>query len=216
MPILGLQYSDSSNGISPVSDSNGYQYLLVTVNTGPSTAYMHASINWYQDSAGAVFMGSTDWVVPPASFIAQKIPVATRYYTMEMGPVGGGNGSSIGMTIYGTNADQENLLTQQTAQPMLFVGPTIAAGATDTETVSGIFGGSVQLSINDTANKLWSAKLQFYNWADQAFHSIWGGYGADLGQAWSGMVNLPYAPIRLLTTNTDTAAHQFFLAVVAP
>lgn len=216
VPIFSSFFSDMGTHVSGVNDSNGYQYLLVSTNADTSTAYTHVIINWYQDAAGTQNMGGTDWVTPPGVFIAQKVPVATRYYTVELSNISGGSNTFIAAVIYGTNADQENLLTQNTAQPLFFSGVAIAAGVTTTFPISGIFGGQVMLMIDDTANNKWSAKLQFYDWGSAAYHSIWAGYGSDLGQAMSMMVNMPYAPMQLLVTNLDTVANTFFMSVVAP
>lgn len=216
VPLLSLTYSDTTNANSPLVDSNGFQSLLVTTDAGLSSVYSRMQVLWYQDANATQFLGVTDWVNGPGAFITLKVPLATRYFKLAIGPVGGVTGGTIKAVVYGTNSDQENLLTQNTAIPLLWANPTIAAGATDTQTLGGMFGGTAMVMVDDGGNNLWTATLQYYDWSTQSFKSFWRARGAATGQTITQMVNLPYAPVRLQVTNNDTAAHTFIESLVAP
>lgn len=215
-PLLGLNYPDNINSISAISDSNGFEYLILTINMGASTVYAHVKVDWYQDASGAVFMGTTDFTVPPGSFVAQKVPTMTRFYKVEIGNVGGATGHTINLAVYGTNADQENLLTQNTAVPQFQFNGNIGAGIVQTNLISGIFGGRVCVAINDETNNKWVAFMEYYDWTTQAWTLFWVARGADVGQSATIYPNLPYAPIRFNMDNIDVAIHAFDYSVIAP
>lgn len=216
VPLLVLTYPDNINSISGLIDSNGFEYLLLTTNSGGSNTFDRVKVDWYEDSSGSVALGTTDYTIPGQSFIVQKIPVMTRYFKVEIGNVGGTTGGSIILTIYGTNADQENLLTQQTAIPMGFGNPSLGASATQTTVLSGIFGGRVFISVDQNTNNKWTAWLEFYNWQTQAWVQFWTIHGPDHGQSYSSDAMLLYAPCRINVRNDDTVAHVITWSVVEP
>lgn len=215
-PLLNLTYNDAISSVSAITDSNGFQYLAVTTDSGASNAFMHVKVDWFQDQNATLPMGFTDYVLPPLDFIVQKIPVMTRFFKLEMGPVGGVTGHTIKAIIYGTNADQENILTQQTATPMLQKNVAIAAGATQTDLIAGMLGASVHVSINDQMNNKWIAFMQYWDMNAQNWLIFWAARGADRGQSWSQYVNLPYAPCRMNVNNTDAVAQAFDYSVIGP
>lgn len=216
VPILTATIADDTNRVTGIADSNGYEYLVVSTHDPGATTFKHIKVDWFQDQNATLQMGDTDWTIPPNSFNVVKVPVITRFYKIEIGPVGGASGNNTTLVVYGTNADQENLLTQNTAIPFIHAEPTIAAGATDTETATGIFGGNAMLMISDNGNNLWNASVQYYDWTTSAWATFWKGFGSFFGQTATQNIILPYAPIRVQTTNTDSAAHGFFIAVVTP
>lgn len=215
VPLLTLIYPDNVNSVSPIQDSNGYQYLMMSTNSATSTVYAHVKVDWYQDAAATVPMGNTDWTIPPQSFIVIKVPVVTRYYKVEIGNVGGATGSNISLAVYGTDADQENLLTQNTAIPLYRFSGSIAAGATMTTIVAGVFGGEVMVTNDDSVNNKWTEWMEYYDWTTQLWTQFWSVHGTDKGQAWNDRVFLPYAPTRINVRNDDTVAHSFVQCVVA-
>lgn len=216
VPLLDLTYADSLNEVSGVVDSNGYQYLLVTTNATSSGAFLHVKVDWFRDAAATQQMGDTDWTLAPNAFTVIKVPVITRYFKLEIGPVGGVTGNTLEALVYGTNSDQENMMTQNTSYPLLHAEPTIAGANTDTEQMGGIFGGPVNLFISDNANNLWTASVQYYDWRDQTWTTFWRVYGSAVGQTITQQIYLPYAPIRIQITNNDTNPHSFFESLVGP
>lgn len=207
VPLFTVTLPDNVNSTSTVQDSNGYQYLLVNFNIGASTAYSHVYINWYQDQALTVLLSRTDFTTGPQSSGVVKVPVMTRYYTFEMGNVGGATGHTWFVAIYGTNADQENLLIQNTAIPVGYASASVAAGATMTTNIVGMFGGEVMLSMDDGGNNKWTAWVDYYDWVSQQWLTIWSAHGADKGQAYAERIFLTYAPVRMNFRNDDTVAH---------
>lgn len=215
-PLLNLTYNDAIDSLSAITDSNGFEYINVTTDSGVSNAFMHVKLDWFQDQNATQPMGFTDYVIPPLDFIVQKIPIMTRYFKLEMGPVGGVTGHTVHAIVYGTNADQENIVTQQTATPMLQRNQTIPAGGTQTDQIAGMLGGPVKISINDEFNKNWIAFTQYWDFNVQNWLLFWAARGVDRGQSWSEYVNLPYAPCRLSVNNTDAAISTFDYSVVGP
>lgn len=215
-PLLQLTYPDNINSVSALIDSNGFEYLLVTTDSGTSATFDHVKIDWFQDKNASVQQGFTDYTISGGIFLVQKIPVTTRFFKIEVGPVGGVSGGHIVVTVYGTNADQENILTQQTAVPMLIENVTIGAGITRTDVVGGILGGRVMASVNDETNNKWVSTMEYYDWTTQTWKLFYVARGADRGQAWTEFINLPYAPCRFSVINIDTAAHAFDYSIVAP
>lgn len=207
VPLYTASYNDGIDSVSGILDSNGYQYLLITTNGAGSTVYARVKVDWFQDQNATLQMGSTTYTIPPGVFIVQKIPVATRFFKLEIGNVGGATGHTIQATIYGTNADQENILTQNTDTPFATQNNSVAAGATLTVIASGIFGGEVMMNIDDNVNNLWTAWVEYYNWSTQAWTQFWSAHGKDKGQGWTERIYLPYAPIRMNVRNDDTVAH---------
>lgn len=215
-PIATGTFLDDVNRILGPLDTNGYQYLLVTTNDGAATTYKRIKIDWYQDQALTQFMGTTAYVVAPSQFIVQKIPVITRWYQVEIGPVGGVTGHNTSLVIYGTNADQENMLTQDTDVPAGFGNPNLGTGVISTTILSGTFGGRVFVSVDQNANNKWTAWMEFYNWNTQAWVQFWTIHGPDHGQSYSSDAVLPYAPVRINVRNDDTVAHAITWSVVEP
>lgn len=216
VPLLGLNYLDSGSSVSAVSDANGYQYLLVSTNSGSSQSYMHVLVNWYQDSGGTAYMGSTDWVIPPASFHVVKAPVITRYYTIELDNVGGTTGQTINVAVYGTNLDQENLLTQNTSIPLGNSRQSVNAGSTMTTALTSMFGGQVFVSLDQSSNNKWNMWLEYYDYTSKAWTQFEAWHGSDKGQSYSAIIVLPYAPVRMNVKNDDTVAQFITWAVIAP
>jgi hypothetical protein len=215
-PLASLTYNDNINSASGIIDSNGFEYLLITTNGGSSLVFAHVKIDWFQDAAASLQMGDTDYTIPPQVFIVQKIPVATRYFKVEIGPVGGTTGNTIQMVCYGSNADQENLLTQNTAVPMGHGNPSLGASVVQTTVLGGIFGGRVFVSVDQNANNKWTSWLEYYDWTTQTWVQFWTIHGPDHGQSYSNDALLPYAPCRINVRNDDTVAHVITWSVVAP
>lgn len=215
-PLLGLIYSDSINSTSGVRDTNGFPNLVVTTQASGSLVYAHVIVTWYQDSAGATPIGTVDWTTPPGAQISIKVPVAARYYSLQIGPVGGTTGHTIVGTIYGTTSDEQNILTQQTATPMGFGNPTLGASAVSTTILGGIFGGRVFVSIDDNGNNKWTSWIEYYNWSTQTWVQFWTVHGPDHGQSFNSDAILPYAPIRMNVRNDDTVSHALTWSIVAP
>ena len=216
VPLLELSYSDSFNGVSPLIDSNGFQYLLVTTSATGSNTFDHVKVDWFQDANASIQQGFTDYTISGQSFIVQKIPVVTRYFKLEIGPVGGTPGGNIVATIYGTNADQSDLLTQNTAVPFLEFSNTVGAGTTQTVTTTGMYGGLATVHFSDDTNAIFNVSLDYYNWTNQLWRHFYIGFGANRGQAWSDNIMLPLAPVRANLTNTDTAAHNLRVVIMTP
>jgi hypothetical protein len=217
VPILTEAYPDNTNSVSPIIDSNGYQYLIVTTNAPGSNVFAHVKVDWFQDQLATLQMGDTDWTIPPGTFIVVKVPIVTRFFKLEIGNVGGATGSTIQAVVYGTNADQDNLLTQNTAIPL--GGQTIAAatpGTTNSVIIAGMFGGEVMLTMDDNVNNKWTEWLEYYDWNTQTWIQFWTAHGLDKGQAYTERVFLPYAPIRMNCRNDDTVNHILKQFMVAP
>jgi len=215
-PLLGLTYPDNINSISAISDSQGFEYLILTTNMGTSQVYAHVKVDFYQDSAGTIYMGTTDYTIPPQSFVAQKVPIVARFYKIEIGPVGGTTGQNISLAVYGTNADQENMLTQNTAIPQGHGNPSLGASATQTTILGGSFGGRVFISVDQNANNKWTSWLEYYDWTTQLWVQFWTIHGPDHGQSYNSDALLPYAPVRINVRNDDTVAHAITWSVVCP
>jgi hypothetical protein len=213
--IFALTYPDNINSVSGVQDSNGFQYFLVTTAGQSSNVYAHIQVNWFQDAAATMSLGTTDYTIPPLSFIVVKVPVITRYYTIAVGNVGGATGHNITVVIYGTNADQENLLTQNTAIPMGGQSVNAAVGATNSVIVAGIYGGEVMLTMDDNVNNKWTEWVEYYDWPTQTWIQFWTAHGTDKGQAYTERIYLPYAPIRINCRNDDTVVHVLKQYMVA-
>lgn len=207
VPLVVSVFPDSGDFVTGINDSNGYQYLLLTETDPSGATYRRIKVDWFQDNAATLQMGSTTFTVPPNAFIVFKVPVVTRWYKVEVGPVGGTPGHNTTVTIYGTNADQENLLTQNTDQPLGSQNASVAAGATQTVIISGVFGGPAMITMDDNVNNKWTEWLEYYDWSTQTWIQFWSAHGTDKGQAWTEMVYLPYAPIRMNSRNDDTVAH---------
>jgi hypothetical protein len=215
-PIATGTFLDDTNRVIGPLDTNGYQYLLVTTNDPGATTFKHVKIDWFQDQAGTLAMGDTDWTIPPSSFIVIKTPVIARWYKVEIGPVGGATGHNTQLTVYGTNADQENLLTQNTAVPMGGDRTSVAAAGVHTVQLGGTFGGRVSVNMDDDGNNKWTLYMEYYDWTVSAWVQFMTWHGADKGQSFTGDVMLPYAPIRMNVRNDDTVAHFLTWSVIAP
>lgn len=215
VPILTGTFLDDTNRVSGISDSNGYQYLLVSTNDPGATTYKHVKVDWFQDQGATLQMGTTDYTIQPNTFNVLKVPVITRWYKVEIGPVGGATGHNTTLVVYGTNADQENILTQNTAIPMAIASSSVAAGATMTTTVSGTFGGEVMLNMDDNVNNKWTAWMDYYDWSAAGWVTYWSTHGTDKGQAYTERIFLPYAPTRMNFRNDDTVSHILAQRMIA-
>lgn len=216
VPLFSFSFTDTGAVATAVFDANGYEYIMVSVNTGSSVVFGHLVFTWSQDSAGAIPVDTHAFTFGPGSTQTIKLPVLTRYYFFNYTPSAGGTGQQVKGTIYGTNADQENLLTQNTDIPIIWANPSILAGATDTETYNATCGFGAVVMIDDGGNNLWTGTLQYYDFPTQSWKSFWRARGAAAGQTITQLVYLPYAPVRLQVTNNDTAVHTFILSMVGP
>lgn len=216
VPIASAIFADDTNRVTGILDSNGYQYLVVSETDPSGGTYRHIKVDWFQDQGATLQMGTTDWTVQPNAFIVVKVPVITRWYKIEVGPVGGTSGHNTTVVVYGTNADQENLLTQNTAIPMAAQNGSVAAGATETVIVSGTYGGEVMLSMDDNVNHTWTAWVEYYDWTTETWIQFWSAHGTDKGQAYTERIFLPYAPVRMNFRNDDTVAHILKQYMIAP
>lgn len=217
VPIYTATLPDNAHFGSPVNDSNGYQYLLTAINIGLSTVYAHVEIDWFQDAGATVLIGITDWVMTPLSFSAMKVPVISRFYTFNVTPVGGAAGHNWAIAIYGTNADQRDLLTQNTAIPM--AAQTIAAaapGVTNTVNSASTLGGEAMITMDDNVNNKWTEWVEYYDWPSQKWIQFWTAHGLDRGQAWTERILLPHAPVRINCRNDDTVNHILKQFLVMP
>lgn len=216
VPLQSGQSIDSTQGAYPTTDANGYEYLMVIVDMNNTTSYQRITLYWSQDPASQQVLGNTIYVLGPGKTTARRVPVIGRYFQLGVSNVGGGNGAEIPIIIYGTNGGYGDLLEQNTAQPLLQKNLSIAAGATQVDTLSDTVGGRVNVCINDETNNVWLAFLQYYDYVAQNWVMFWVARGSDKGQSWNEFVNLPYAPCRLSVRNSDTTAHLFDYAVLGP
>lgn len=216
VPLLSLTYNDIVNGNSGLQDSNGFPNLVITTQAGSSLVFSHVVVAWFQDSSGLVQIGTTDWTTPPQSQVSIKVPVAARYYTLSIGPVGGTTGHTIVATVYGTTSDEQNLLTQDTDIPLGHDNPTLGASAISTVMLAGIFGGRVYVSVDQNANNKWTSWLEYYDHSTQTWIQFWTIHGQDHGQSYNSDAVLPYAPVRINVRNDDTVSHVITWSVIAP
>lgn len=214
--IYAADYLDSGNHVSGALDTNGFQYLIVSMNNATSTTYSHVQVHWFEDAALTLQLGTTDCTIPPHQFSVLKAPVVTRFYTVEVDAVPASTGNPVHITVYGTNADQENLLTQNTSQPTYRFSGSIAAGATQTTLVPGMFGGEAMITNDDSVNNKWTGWLEYYDWSTMGWLQFWSVHGTDKGQTWVERVFLPYAPIRANIRNDDTVAHPLTQCLILP
>src|SRR5487761_1660832 len=80
-PLFSGIFPDNTIRATSVQDSNGFEYLLVTVNTVGSVVYMNVGINWFRDAGTTQSLGTTNFTVPGGDFVVIKVPVVTRYWT---------------------------------------------------------------------------------------------------------------------------------------
>lgn len=215
-PLYTGSFADDASHFSGVNDSNGYQYLLVSTNDPGASTFKFIQIIWWQDAAGTLEMGFTDWTVPPNTFELIKVPILTRYYMVQITPVGGASGTNTSVVVYGTNADQENTLAQNTATPQAYFSGTVAAGAKQTTLVNGIFGGEAMISIDYASGTTWTEWIDYYDWNSQAYKTIWTARGPDKGSSYAERIFLPYAPLRLIARNDGTSAELITQALICP
>lgn len=206
VPILSLTYNDNVNANSPLTDGNGFQYFLTTITMGSSTVFARVQFLWYQDANATQFLGTTDFVVGPNQFVVIKVPAMTRYFKLAVGNVGGTTGHTIGALIYGTNADQEDLLTQNTDVPLGSINATLGAHAAQTVTLPGMYAGRAMITANHSGNNLYTVWLEYYDWSTQTWIIYYNIHGTDHGMAFTEQVWLPYTPVRLNMRNDDTVA----------
>lgn len=189
---------------------------MVSTNSGSSPRYTEVLIEWYVDSAGSTFIGFTNWTIPPGIFYMNKVPCVSRYYRVRVIPVGLTGTGSILFLVYGTNGDQENQLTQNTAQPLKYANVSLGANVINTSGVFGPFGGVVQATVDDNVNNKWTFWMEYYDEQSQAWTQFITWHGTDKGQSFADTVYLPYAPVRFNIRNDDTVTHTFIVSVIAP
>lgn len=209
-------FLDDVNRIFGVLDTNGFQYLLLDTNDLGATTYKYIKIDWYQDFAATQYMGTVDYTIFPNSITIMKIPVLSRYYKVEIGPVGGVTGHNTTLVVYGTNADQENFWNQNTATPLGKSSVSLGASVIQTTILGNIYGGRVMVSVDQNVNNKWTSWLEYYDWTSQTWVQFWTIHGPDHGQSYSSDAVLPYAPVRINVRNDDTVAHTITWSVVAP
>lgn len=213
-PIQNLSINTAVQTFQVVTDANGYQYLLLSAATFSSTATTRVQVRWSVDSAGSTILGVTDFVILPNAFQVLKVPVMTRYYQIETTLVSASGSGTMSLIIYGTNADQDDLLTQSTAIPMAAINASLGANVSQQVVMGGMYGGRVFATFNHAGNNKWTGWFEYYDWSAQAWIIFYNVRGLDKGQSWSEQVWLPYAPVRCNMRNDDTVAQITQLYVI--
>lgn len=214
VPIYSSPFGVNGGFQGPTVDSNGYEYLIITAQMGVTTSFSHIFVVWYQDSAGTINIGGTDFMPVPSSSYSIKIPTAARYFRIQTQNAGGGTTGNMLILVYGTNADQVDTLTGATSVPIIYNNQTIGAGAIVTVAALATYGGEVMVSVDDNVNNKWTVWAEYYDWATAAWKQFWTAHGPDKGQSWNERIMIPYAPVRLNQRNDDTVSHSFYMAMV--
>lgn len=215
-PLLTTSFTAGITSSIGILDSNGFQYLLFNYNSGGTTAFQLFQILWYKDAAGTVQVSNTEFFPVPNSSGVQRVPVMSRYYKVFCTFISGAVGGNISLLVYGTNADLDNTLTQNTSEPLNNGGVTLGAGLSQTNPFSGMYGGRVVCMIDQGVTNKWSVEVDYFDPNTKAWTEFFQIYGADHGLSFNGDMILPYAPVRLIVFNNDTVARAISWAVVAP
>jgi len=139
----------------------------------------------------------------------------TRYFKVQATFISGVAGGTEKVTIYGTTSDTQNLLTQNTDQPLLYNNQTIATTVTVTLPLGGMYGGGVVVSMDDNVNNKWTVTADYFDLSTVTWRQFYTAHGPDKGQSWTERISLPYAPVRFNQRNDDTVSHTFILSVIA-
>jgi hypothetical protein len=214
VPLHSASYGVNGGFQGPVVDGNGFEYIIVTAQMGTTTSFTHIFIDWYQDSAGTIFIGGSDFMPVPTTSYSVKIPTATRYFRVRTQNAGGGTTGSALIVIYGTNADQVDTLTGATSVPIIYNNQSLGASAIVTVAANATYGGEVIVSVDDNVNNKWTAWAEYYDWSAAAWRQFWTAHGPDRGQSWTERIMIPYSPVRLNQRNDDTVAHTLIMAMV--
>lgn len=214
VPLYSASFAAAGTVTSPVVDANGYQYIMLTAQMSGTTSFTHIFVVWYQDSAGTIQIGGTDFMSVPGSSLTIKVPAAARYFRIQTVNVGGGNTGNFLILTYGSNADQDDTLTGQTSVPILYINASLGSGVIQQTTAAATFGGLATISVDQNFNTSWTAWAEYYDWSAAAWKQYVTWHGASKGQSFVDQVRLPYCPVRLNVRNDDTVARTMIASVV--
>lgn len=214
-PIYTATVPPNVTTTSALQDANGFQNLIVDFNSIGTTAFINVEILWFQDAAGTISICNTEFFPVPNSNMSQKIPVMARYYKITTAFVSGAAGGSIKLAVFGTNSDNLQLLTQDNIDPFIYVNQSIGAGVNVTTAAGGMYGGLVRISLDQGVSNKWALEMDYFSPTAATWREFWSTYGSIQGIAFSGELRLPYAPVRLITSNLDTVAQTYIVSVIA-
>lgn len=214
VPLYSALFSVSGTIVSPVIDANGFTYIILTSQAQGTTAFIHITVNWFQDSAGTILIGGTDFVTVPGAADSIKIPAAARYFKIQTTNVGGGTTGNTLILTYGSTADQYDVMTGVTSTPLVAISASLGSGVTSTAAFTHLLPGRVMVQFNHATNSNWLGFIEYYDWTTASWHIFYNAYGASKGQSWVEHIWLPFAPIRANVRNTDAAAQVTEMYVI--
>jgi hypothetical protein len=213
-PLFSSFFAVSGPIVSPVLDANGFPYIILTSKAGGTTAFIHFFINWYQDAAGTILLGGTDFVTVPGASETIKCPAMARYFTILTQNVGGGTTGTTLILVYGTVADQYDMMTGTTSVPLAAVNASLGAGVSQQVAFPHVLQGRVYATFNHGTNNNWLAFFDYYDFSATAWVTFYNVRGLDKGESWSEQLWLPSAPCRATVRNTDAAAQVTQMYVI--
>jgi hypothetical protein len=214
VPLFSALFGLSGPVVSSPIDANGYPYIILTSRAAGTTAFIHVTVFWYQDSAGTILVSGTDFVTVPGADETIKMPAAARYFAIHTENVGGGTTGNTLILAYGTTADHHDMMTGITSQLIAAVNASIGAGVTSTVAFPNMLPGRVMVQFNHATNNLWQGWLEYYDRVAAAWTIFWNVHGTDVGMAYNTQVWLPFAPVRINVKNTDTVTQITQASVV--
>lgn len=213
VPLYSANFSVNGSIASPIVDANGFPFIILTSQAAGTTAFIHITVDWYQDAAGTILIAGTDFVTVPGGTQTIKIPAAARYFKILTSNAGGGTTGTTLILAYGTSSDQYDMMTGTTSQLIASVNQSIGSGLQMVINFPYVLPGRVFASFNHGTNSNWLAFMEYYDWSAANWLFFYNVHGSDRGMGWSEQIWLPFAPVRATVRNTDAAAQvtQMFI-----
>lgn len=193
-----------------------FPYLDFSIRGGDIANWYTIEVLLFDDSAGANQTFDTTFVIYGSKVQAIQIPTIGKYVKFGVTPYHITDLNNTNIYVRGSMWPHHNSWQMQGAIPLIRTNPTLTAGSTNLQGTPVVAFGPATLHIEAVSNLSWHSDVTYFDNVLGSYQTFLRFQSAFNGQYVLERISLPAAPVRISTTNDDSASsNTFFISLTA-
>lgn len=181
-----------------------YGYLILGLAGTNLVNHYRITVDWYLESALTHYVGTSEFVSTPGNGNAIKFVCVTEYAVVGIYNIEATADAVVPLSVYGSNADHNNLTTDERSVPFLDIHENIAAGASVTVTCKSTYSGPAMLAVRRGSDSNWTVLITYWDYSSASWVHLLEYVPSSAETTIIKPIRLPPAPTRLQMSNTGT------------
>jgi hypothetical protein len=213
LPLLQVSQNIKTSFTTPTTYIGDVGYIDFYYDLSTLSDFYEAGVNWWDDSAKTVFIGSSLITVQGNSTGGIQWKSLGRYFDGFIQADNGTDAGAFNGWWRGSNAQAQNQPNQLANNPPYY-SVSVGAGANVIESPGEQFPGPAMWYVSHGSNATWHADIEFYRFGAKTWVACATAWGAQYGRSNVIPVILPAAPIRFNLHNDDTASQTMVTTLI--